>query len=269
MMPAGDLVGSHDLLLVTLDALRHDVAAEAMAAGQTPRLADLFPTGWERRQTPGSFTLPAHLAFLAGFLPTPDRPGRHPRPFVGDFPGRSGAVASSFRFAEAGLPEALAARGYHTACLGGVGFFSGRGALGSILPSRFAESSWSPSSGVGNPDSPTVLFGRAAALLAALPAHQRAFLLLNVAATHPPTQAYLAGSMRDSPATQQAALTAVDSALPLLLAPARRRPTMLIVCSDHGTCFGEDGQVGHGFAHPLVWTVPYAETWWDPGTEPT
>lgn len=37
---------------------------------------------WERRPTPVSFTYAAHQAFFAGFLPTPDRAGKHPRLFV-------------------------------------------------------------------------------------------------------------------------------------------------------------------------------------------
>jgi hypothetical protein len=39
----------------------------------------------------------------------------------------------------------------------------------------------------------------------------------------------------------------------------RRGPSAAIVCSDHGTCYGEDGYTGHRLAHPVVWTVPYAE----------
>ena len=70
-----DIVGTHDILFVTLDTLRHDVAAEELAAGRLPNLARVLPDGWERRHTPGSFTFAAHAAFFAGFLPTPDRAG--------------------------------------------------------------------------------------------------------------------------------------------------------------------------------------------------
>lgn len=34
------------------------------------------------------------------------------------------------------------------------------------------------------------------------------------------------------------------------------RPTLLVVCGDHGECFGEDGEYGHGFYHPKVMEVP-------------
>ncbi len=68
-------VGLDDLLFVTLDTLRYDVAVELAAAGRTPNLVRALPAGrWERRHTPGSFTYAAHHAFFAGFLPTPAEP---------------------------------------------------------------------------------------------------------------------------------------------------------------------------------------------------
>jgi hypothetical protein len=39
----------------------------------------------------------------------------------------------------------------------------------------------------------------------------------------------------------------------------RRAPVLTIICSDHGTAYGEDGYIGHRVSHPVVWTVPYAE----------
>ena len=262
MIPARRLIGSHDIVLVTLDSLRLDVARAALAAGQTPTLAALLPpSGWEERHTPGSFSYAAHHAFLSGFLPTPARPGRHPRLFAAAFPGSGSTAADTFAFAEATLPQALARRGYHTVCVGGVGFFNPATQLGSVLPELFAETHWTPALGVENPDSAARQLEVAAAALDALPAQRRAFLLLNVAATHPPTHFYLPGARRDSPQTQQAALASVDAALPMLLAALRQRgPALLIVCSDHGTCFGDDGYWGHRLAHPAVWNVPYLET---------
>jgi len=260
MIPARELIGTHDVALVTLDSLRLDVARSALAAGETPHLAALLPpSGWEERHTPGSFTYAAHHAFLSGFLPTPARPGRHPRLFAAEFAGSDSTAPQTFVFAEATLPEALAACGYHTVCVGGVGFFNGQTALGSVLPNLFAEAHWTPALGVKNPDSAARQMEVAAAALKALPAEQRAFLLLNVAATHTPTHFYLPGARRDSVQTQRAALGSVDAALPTLLR-ALRRPTLLIVCADHGTCFGDDGYWGHRIAHPAVWTVPYLET---------
>ncbi len=262
MISVRDLIGRCDVALITLDSLRLDVARAALEAGQTPHLAALLPpSGWEERHTPGSFTYAAHHAFLSGFLPTPARPGRHPRLFAAAFTGSGSTAAQSFVFQEATLPEALAARGYHTVCVGGVGFFNGQTALGSVLPGLFSETHWSPALGVNNPHSAASQMKVAAAALNALPPDRRAFLLLNVAATHAPTHFYLPENRRDSAETQQAALASVDTALPTLLAALRSRgDALLIVCSDHGTCFGDDGYWGHRIAHPAVWNVPYLET---------
>jgi hypothetical protein len=52
----------------------------------------------------------------------------------------------------------------------------------------------------------------------------------------------------------------VDRQLPRLVAALRGRGRWLgIVCSDHGTAYGEDGYHGHRHAHPVIWTVPYGE----------
>ena len=60
--------------------------------------------------------------------------------------------------------------------------------------------------------------------------------------------------------SQLAALAYVDGQLaPLFAALRRRAPLLAIVCSDHGTAYGEDGYAGHRLAHPVVWEVPYAE----------
>ena len=64
----------------------------------------------------------------------------------------------------------------------------------------------------------------------------------------------------DTIQSHAAALAYVDRQLPPLFAALRRRgPCLCVVCSDHGTAYGEDGYHGHRLAHPVVWTVPYAE----------
>ena len=97
MLDTRTIVGTHDILLITLDTLRYDVASECLAAGKTPTLASMLPEGrWEMRHTPGSFTYAAHQAFFAGFLPTPASPGRHPRLFAARFAGSETATESTF-----------------------------------------------------------------------------------------------------------------------------------------------------------------------------
>ena len=59
-------------------------------------------------------------------------------------------------------------------------------------------------------------------------------------------------------ATHGAALEYVDGKIGRLFG-LLRRPSFVIVCSDHGTAYGEDGHTGHRIGHETVWTVPYGE----------
>jgi len=86
------------------------------------------------------------------------------------------------------------------------------------------------------------------------------FLFLNVSAIHQPNRFYLPGATADDRRTHAAALEYVDAQLPPLFEAFRARgPSHWIVCSDHGTAYGDDGWHGHRLAHPVVWEVPYAE----------
>ncbi len=255
------LIGTHDILMVTLDTLRYDVAAELAAAGRTPHLAAVLPGGrWERRHSPASFTYAAHHAFFAGFLPTPDAPGRHERLFAAAFPGSETSGPDTWVFDAPDLPTALAKEGYHTLCLGGVGFFSRSTALGQVLPGLFAEAHWERSFGVTAPDCLGAQLDRLEVSLAEVPAGQPVFTFLNVAAMHQPNRHYT-GQQSDDRVSHAAALEYVDGLVPRLfeLVRRRRRPVFTILCSDHGTAYGEDGHTGHRFAHEVVWTVPFAQ----------
>ncbi|MFE1343489.1 STM4013/SEN3800 family hydrolase [Streptomyces sp. NPDC058757] len=258
------IVGSHDLLLLTLDTLRYDVAAELAAAGRIPNLARHLPDGrWERRHAPGSFTYASHQAIFAGFLPTPAAPGPHPRLFAARFAGSETTAGGTYVYDAPDLVSALAADGYRTVCVGGVGFFNRQPPLGSVLPGLFQESHWEPSFGVASPTSFEAQVARAEEVVAALPAGRRLFLFVNVAALHQPNWFHLPGATReagDSRASHAAALEYVDRHVGRLFAAmSSRRPCFAIVCSDHGTAYGEDGFTGHRLGHEVVWTVPYAQ----------
>lgn len=261
MLDAGQLVGTTDVLLVTLDTLRYDVAAGLHAAGRTPYLSAVLPPGgWERRHTPGSFTFAAHAAFFAGFLPTPARPGRHPRPFALRFPGSETTTAETAVFDAPDVVTGLRGRGYHTICVGGVGFFNKLTPLGRALPELFDESHWSPRLGVTDPRSTEHQVDLALRRVADVPADRRVFLFVNVSAIHQPNRFYLPGAAEDTVESHAAALEYADGHLGRLFAGLRRRgPWLAVVCSDHGTAYGEDGYTGHRLAHPVVWDVPYAE----------
>jgi hypothetical protein len=256
-----DIVGSHDVVLVTLDTLRFDVAQEEFAAGRLPHFGRyLAPGGWEERYTPGTFTYAAHCAFFAGFLPTPARPGSHPRLLSLQFEGSETADARTYVCKEVdNVVAGFGNIGYRTICIGGVGFFNLQNLLGSALPGLFAERYWRREFGVTSQGSTNLQVELACERLTASELQdQRVFLFINVSAIHQPNCHYL-GTHEDSLQSHAAALRYVDEALdPLWQTLARRGDSFVIVCSDHGTAYGEDGYVGHRHGHPIVMRVPYA-----------
>jgi hypothetical protein len=114
--------------------------------------------------------------------------------------------------------------------------------------------------GVTSPRSTENQVRLAAQVLSGRPREQRVFLFLNVSALHQPNCLFTPGATRDTRETQAKALAYVDSWLPVLFDAQRRRgPALVVICSDHGTAYGEDGYQGHRVAHPVVWDVPYAQ----------
>jgi hypothetical protein len=260
-MNAAALIGSHDILLVTLDTLRYDVAVEGIERNLTPQLRCVIPGGqWELRHSPGSFTYAAHHAFFAGFLPTPVTPGPHPRLFAARFAGSETTGPHTAVFDAPDIVTGLAAAGYHTACIGGVGFFNKQTPLGSVLPSLFAESHWNIELSVTSRESTRRQVELADTIASRLDPDQRLLLFLNVSAIHQPNCIYVPGCTEDDRQTMLAALGYVDTWLGRLFNLMRRRaPVLAIICSDHGTAYGEDGFTGHRLAHPVVWNVPFAQ----------
>lgn len=263
-----ELIGSHDLLLVTLDTLRYDVAADLAAAGRTPNLVRALPGGaWQRRHSPASFTYAAHQAFFAGFLPTPADGGAYPRLFAAAGAESASIDERTWVFDAPDVVTALRANGYHTVCVGGVGLFNGRSPLGSVLPGLFAEAHWEREFGVSAPGCFEAQLDRIAEVVPAVPNGAPLFLFVNVAAMHQPNRHYLPGADRDSRESHAAALEYVDRHVGRLfaLATSRDRPCLVVLCADHGTAYGEDGQTGHRLGHEVVWTVPYAQFILEPG----
>ncbi len=156
-----------------------------MAAGRTPNLQTAFGR-WDQRHSPATFTYAAHAAFFAGFLPTPAAPGRHARRFALRFDGSETIAATTCVLDGASIVEGLAARGYHTLCVGGVGFFNGRNPLGRVLPSLFAEAHWDERLGVTDPRSFEHQTEVVEHALERVPTGRHAFTFINVSALHQP-----------------------------------------------------------------------------------
>lgn len=263
MISFGAALGTRDVFLLTLDALRFDVAHAALTQGRLPNLSALIPHGFEARHTPATFTFPAHQAFFAGFFPTPIAKGVHARPLALRFPGSRSTGKDTLILDGKSLIDAFAHAGYRTICIGGTGFFNPSTQLGQVLPSLFQEAHYHRDTSVSSPIASKTQFRLASQRLRELPSSQRVFLFINAPATHPPTRIFVKGAHKESTETQAAALIDLDRQLPILLDALRARGGAVgIICSDHGTCFDEpsdDGFDGHRHAHPNVFTVPYAE----------
>lgn len=264
-----DVVGTRDIAFITLDTLRFDVADRLVRAGRTPLLGALIPGGrWQLRHAPASFTYASHQAFFAGFLPTPAQGQPEERLFALCFEGSATTGPRTRVFDAPDIVTGLRQAGYHTICIGGVGFFNKLNPLGRVLPELFDESHWSPELGVTDPRSTENQVQLACDSLERQPADKRVFLFLNVSALHQPNHFYLDGAEGDTIESHAAALEYADRSLaPLFEALRRRGPAFCIVCSDHGTAYGEDGYRGHRLGHACVWNVPYAEFELDGGTQ--
>lgn len=262
MINVNHCIGSHDVLIITFDTLRYDVAAQGIVCGRTPFLQSMLPNQqWEKRHTPATFTYAAHHAFFSGYLPTPiPKPRDYQRLFACDFAGSTTTGSTTWVTDKSTIIQGLEAIGYHTLCIGGVGFFNQQNELGNVLPDMFTESHWSPELGVTHPQSTRHQVELACDRLQSIDITQRIALFINISAIHQPNCIFSTEASEDSVSTQLDALHYVDTQLPPLFDSLQNRgSTLCILSSDHGTTYGEEEYWGHGVAHPNVWEVPYSE----------
>lgn len=256
-----EIVGKQDILMICLDTLRYDVAIAEEASGGTPVL-NSYGEGWEKRHAPGNFTYPSHFAIFAGFFPSPaDAHEFKEREWL-FYPKRVGtsrvAPSVSYEFERATFVESLFEDGYETICIGGVRFFSKLNDIGKVFPGYFNKSYWKPTFGCPEKRSAENQVDFAVAKVSEYPIDKRLMMYINFSAIHYPNYHYLEGKKEDDLQTHAAALRYVDSQLPRLFDAFRQRgETLVIVFSDHGTCYGEDGFTNHCVSHEVVYTVPY------------
>ncbi|MBA4065093.1 MAG: hypothetical protein C0501_15545 [Isosphaera sp.] len=261
-----------DFLLVTWDSCRLDAFHQA----RKPRLDPFGPArpGWAM----GTYTLPAHMALFQGFLPHVFGPeplynryrqqlwrishrNLFARPVV-TFPSRTRNVAAGFRD-----------RGYLTAGTGAMDWFRDCPAL----RDGFAAFWHSGTAARRQNDWLLGHLGRAGG--------RPVFAFVNYGETHSPfrhegmadadpgveerfkrrrlnNQAGVRRDDwtfdRDAYLRQVACAEYLDARTGELLDffRARGRPTTVVVCADHGECFGEHGLYGHAFHHERVMEVP-------------
>ena len=255
-----EIVGTCHVLFVCIDSLRYDVEKAEQDRGTTPVLNRYG--AWRKCQAPGNFTYPSHQAMFAGFLPVDvgvrDMKQREKLFFSEDIGMGRRAPEGAFSFRGATFVEGLGQVGYETCCIGGLSFFDKRTDIGKVMPSYFKHSYWNPSFGCKVKESAANQIDFAVGKVAEVPQNCLLMMYINISAIHYPNYFYIEGSTRDSVEAHGAALRYVDGELGRLFEAFQNKgDTFVICCSDHGTCYGEDGYWYHGFNHPIVGTVPY------------
>jgi hypothetical protein len=245
-----------NIAVVTLDSLRYDVAAEA----PTRNLRSVFERcgagSWRKVYAPATYTLPSHLSLLQGAI-GPSNFGPEPvynRTICSFF-----KIALPWRSGERGLYEVGPAenvvrgfrdQGYRTVGIGGVGWFNPAYATSNFWRGRFFEEFyWDDKFSEHSSSSFEHQLETVGQVLDAWD-QRPLFFFLNVAATHAPYRGEEA-----STTGQGKALQYVDEHWPELIARLPR-PCHVLLISDHGDCFGEDGRWGHAFYHEKVMEVP-------------
>ena len=181
------------------------------------------------------------------------------------FSGSSGRDGDGFRLQGKNLVEGFRRSGYLTIGSGAVDWFDINSDTGSVLSEpfdefHFAGDTWSLNSQLAWIDD----------RLAQAPANQPCFVFLNVGETHVPYWHEDATwdrwpspcvpfggktcSAKESRFRQSACLKWVDSRLGPLL--DRFSSGTILICSDHGDCWGEDGLWEHGISHEATLSVP-------------
>lgn len=255
------IIGSMDLIWICLDTLRYDIAVQEEAAGTTPVLNSYGR--WQKCQAPGNFTYPSHHAMFAGFLPcgyeVKNQADRELLFYPTAIGLRRKVPDGAYAFAGSTVMEGLARDGYDTWCVGGVSFFDKRSDIGKVFPGYFQKSYWNPSFACPVKESTKNQVDFLLKKAEQADSQKRIFLYLNVDAIHYPNYFYLDGAREDSYESHKAALRYADSELGRLFEGWKRYRggAFVICCSDHGTCYGEDGCQFHGINHPVVNTIPY------------
>ncbi len=256
---------AENILFITLDSCRYDSFLRAHA----PHLRQVGPL--HKALAPSHFTYASHAAFWVGFTPAVVRsctPWLNPKRaklfrMVHGPHGRN--PDEVFRLEGSNLIEGFKRKGYRTIGSGAVDWFDPTTETGAVLGSPFDQFFFP-----GNSWSLLRQLDWIQSQLQEIPVGVPSFVFLNVGETHVPYWHEGAEwerwpspcvpfggpgcSAEDSQRRQVACLEWVDRMLaPLLL---RFSPGTVLVCADHGDCWGEDGLWEHGVSHWATLTVP-------------
>ena len=182
------------------------------------------------------------------------------------FSGHAGQDGEqSFRLEGPNIIEGFRRQGYCTIGSGAVDWFNTASETGAVLSQHFEHFHFA-----GNTWSLGAQLRWIEKRLMQVPETQPRFVFLNVGETHVPywhegadwepwpSPCVPFGSENcsgaESARRQRVCLEWVDDQLALLL--ERFSQGTVLVCADHGDCWGEDGLWEHGISHPATLTVP-------------
>ncbi|WP_456415595.1 sulfatase-like hydrolase/transferase [Thiolapillus sp.] len=256
---------AQSVLFITLDSCRHD----SFVSANLPvlrRIGKVYCT-----QAPGNFTYSSHMAMFMGFTPgdaqsriTGVNP-KYGKLFRMSQGGIAGKGKEYFLLQGRNIVDGFGRKGYRTIGTGAVAWFNPQTETAGNLIADFQHFYY--------PGDPCVTWTlpRQLQWLSRQLDDQAApvFAFLNIGETHVPY--YFEGapwSPQDNPCVpfgkdndalearrrQRLALEWVDAKLaPLLDAFSE---STVVICADHGDCWGEDGLWEHGISHPKVLEVP-------------
>lgn len=250
-----------DVLFITLDSCRFDT----FEAAHAPNLKAVAPL--HRAQAPSYFTYASHSAMFVGFTPglagaaQPFLDPKYGKLFKIVGAGHAGKGTEGFELAGRNIVEGFANRGHTTIGTAAMGWFDPATPTGAHLTDAFEHFRFA---------GPYHLRDQLRFLETHLDvATKPTFTFLNIGETHVPYWHEGAPwSADDNPChpfqtldrsaecrtRQRACLEFVDALIAPLL--ARHLGATILVCGDHGDCWGEDGLWEHGIAHEKTLTVP-------------
>lgn len=248
------------VLFITLDSCRYDT----FIAANIPHIRSIGPV--HRAMAPGNFTYASHAAMFVGFTPgIAERAEPYINPKFGKifkitgagFPGKG---TEFMTLTGRNIVDGLKRDGYLTLGTGAVGWFDPASETGLHLTQDFDHFYFA-----GGQHLSTQLEWLSKHLRSEIPC----FTFLNIGETHVPyyhegapwDPSYnpcvpfgLLNNREECRRRQTGCLEYVDRTIaPLLDAFSE---STIIICADHGDCWGEDGLWEHGIHHEKVLEVP-------------
>ena len=259
-----------DVLFITLDSCRYDTFRSCLNDSSLPNIGSISPL--HKAQAPSYYTYGSHSSFWMGFTPgvaSSTDPFLNPKAgklFRMSFSGHASSDTDDcYRLQGSNIVEGFRNLGYNTIGSGAVDWFNTSTDTGRNLTSPFDHFFFS-----GNTWSLQTQLTWINNQLLNTPIDQPRFVFLNVGETHVPywhegaqwdrwpSPCFPFGGDKcdaaESSRRQRLCLQWVDNQLSDLI--SRFFDSTILVCADHGDCWGEDGLWEHGISHSCTLTVP-------------